>query len=55
MAKIEIELLRVSNDSKYIEFKVNCPDNYKFTGLFIRLIVSMILNPSITEPPLEFM
>lgn len=36
MAKIEIELLRVSNDSKYIEFKVNCPDNYKFTGLFIR-------------------
>lgn len=33
---IEINLLRISPDSKYLEFSVECPINYLFNKLFIK-------------------
>lgn len=33
---IQINLLRISPDSKYLEFSVECPINYKFNKLFIK-------------------
>lgn len=33
---ITINLLRISPDSKYLEFSVECPTNYKFNKLFIK-------------------
>lgn len=33
---IQINLLRISPDSKYLEFSVECPTNYIFNKLFIK-------------------
>ena len=33
---IQINLLRISSDSKYIEFSVECPENYRFNTLYIK-------------------
>src|ERR1035437_5683557 len=33
---ISINLLRISPDSKYLEFSVECPINYKFNKLYIK-------------------
>ena len=33
---IQINLLRISPDSKYIEFSIECPTNYRFNKLFIK-------------------
>ena len=33
---ITINLLRISSDSKYLEFSVECPTNYKFNKLYIK-------------------
>lgn len=33
---IQINLLRISPDSKYLEFSVKCPTNYLFNKLFIK-------------------
>ena len=33
---IQINLLRISPDSKYLEFSVECPTNYRFNKLFIK-------------------
>lgn len=35
MDMIEIALLRVSPDSQYLEFSINCPATYNFNGMFI--------------------
>jgi hypothetical protein len=33
---ITINLLRISPDSKYLEFSVECPLNYRFNKLYIK-------------------
>lgn len=33
---IQINLLRISPDSQYLEFSVECPTNYRFNKLFIK-------------------
>ena len=33
---IQINLLRISSDSKHLEFSVECPSNYHFTTLIVR-------------------
>ena len=33
---ISINLLRISPDSKYLEFSVECPTDYLFNKLFIK-------------------
>ena len=33
---IQINLFRISSDSKYIDIIVECPENYHFNTLFIK-------------------
>ena len=41
---IEINLLRISPDSKYLEFSVECPINYLFNKLFIKKYDAIPIN-----------
>jgi len=41
---IQINLLRISPDSKYLEFSVECPTNYLFNKLFIKKYDAIPIN-----------
>lgn len=44
---IQINLLRITPDSKYLEFSVECPINYTFTKLYIKKYSSTTILPTV--------